>query len=100
MKTYRIWHATGENRFMPVADQPREFVGTVEAESLDDAFRMSQNFVLHWNLENPCRSTSVGDVIEDETGFHMVCGMGFQTLSDMSQNESEQTVLENQSLEQ
>jgi hypothetical protein len=48
---------------------------------------------------DPCRSTSVGDVIECGEGFYMVCGSGFRLLDVMSRNESELNALENQSLE-
>ena len=52
-----------------------------------------------WNATNPCRSTSVGDVIQSDEGFYMVCGIGFRLLDDTSKNESELNALENQSNE-
>jgi hypothetical protein len=78
---YHIFHATGPDKFSEVEIQPREYVGFVEADSLEDAFIKSQNQENPWNPVNPCRSTSVGDVIQNDDGeFHMVLGVGFRLL--------------------
>ncbi len=66
---------------------PRKFVGSVQAYSLQGAFVASQNFENYsfpipydtWGKGN-VRSTSVGDVIQDEDGFHLVCNIGFERL--------------------
>lgn len=101
MKQYHIYHSTGENRFSEVEKQPREYAGIVYADSVEEAYQRSQNITeLGWNPTNPCRSTSVGDVIQSDDGFYMVCSMGFKLLYDTSKNESELNALENQSLEQ
>lgn len=81
--TYHIYHSTGENVFTETEDQPREFVGTVEADSLQGAFVASQNIDEEWNLEKDVRSTSVGDVIQEEEKVYMVCGRGFKLLDSL-----------------
>lgn len=96
MAIFRIYHATGDNMFLEVENQPRELVGQVEASDFDDAYAKSQNLFGSWNPEKPCRSTSVGDVIEHDEGFFMVCGMGFRHIDMMSKNESDQNALESQ----
>ena len=91
MTKYHIHHATGVYAFKEVEDQPREHVGFVKADSLEDAFKLSQNDRRTngeeeqlnndvWNPAHPCRSTSVGDVIQDNDKFFMVCGTGFKEL--------------------
>ncbi len=80
MKQYHIFHATGRDRFSEVAIQPRIYAGYVEATSLNEAYALSQNIDSAWNEVQPCRSTSVGDVIQDDDTFYMVCGVGFEAL--------------------
>jgi hypothetical protein len=99
MATYKIYHATSESMFTQKQDQPRKLVGEIEASNLDDAYFKTQNWETPWNMATPCRSTSVGDVIESDEGFYMVCGMGFKLLDEMSKNDSELNALENQSPE-
>lgn len=101
MKQYHIYHSTGINKFEEVENQQRIYVGFVKANSIEEAYMLSQNQGDGdiWNAVNPCRSTSVGDVIESDEGFYMVCGIGFKLLDVMSRNESELNALENQSLE-
>lgn len=81
MQEYRIYHAAGLCGYMEIESQPRKLVGIVKADSLNDAFKKSQNFDDHWNPENPCRSTSVGDVIQFDNESYIVAGMGFRLLS-------------------
>ena len=100
MQQFHIFHSTGSNKFQEVEKQPREYVGFVYANSIEHAFRLSQNDENVWNTANPCRSTSVGDVIQSDEGFYMVCGIGFKLLDETSKNESELNALENQSVEQ
>lgn len=80
MAQYHIYHAVGPRRFTETDIQPREYAGFVEAVSLEDAYTKSQNDENPWNPYNPCRSTSVGDVIQDDSGFYMVLGMGWRHL--------------------
>lgn len=80
MAQYHIYHSTGDNAFTEVEDQPREYAGYVEADGLEQAYQLSQNGDQPWNPTNPCRSTSVGDIIQSDDAFHMVCGVGFRTL--------------------
>ena len=81
-RQFHIFHATGKDRFQEVKNQPREYVGYVNADSLEEAYMLSQNLGDGdtWNTVNPCRSTSVGDVIQDCDEFHMVYDMGFGIL--------------------
>lgn len=87
MNQYHIFHAihTGV-RFTETEIQPREYVGFVYANSLEEAYINSQNIDDEWNPENPCRSTSVGDVIQDNDKFFMVCGIGFKELIEPEQD--------------
>lgn len=80
MRQYHIFHST-ENKFDETEKQDRQYVGYVNAESLEEAYTKSQNIEDVWNPTNPCRSTSVGDVIQDDNGFHLVCGVGFKQLT-------------------
>lgn len=80
MKQYLIFHATGKDRFQEIEDQPREYVGFVEANSLEMAYQKSQNHEWPWNTTNPCRSTSVGDVIALNDEYYMVSSIGFKKL--------------------
>ncbi len=89
MRQFHIFHATGKDRFTEKMNQPREYTGYVDAESLEEAFRLSQNVEEHWNKVNPCRSTSVGDVIQDDGTFYMVAGTGFTELVEPEENEPE-----------
>ena len=78
MDTYTIYHSIGVDRFNDTIYQPRIVAGTVQAESLSEAFRKSQNLEGDWNKENPCRSTSVGDMIVVNGEYYVVIGMGFK----------------------
>jgi hypothetical protein len=77
---YHIFHAIGEHMFTETENQPVEYVGTVQADSLQGAFVASQNIDEAWNLDADVRSTSVGDVIQDDEYCYMVCGRGFRRL--------------------
>lgn len=83
MQQYHIHHSVDRIKmFTPEVNQKREYVGFVEAESLDDAFHKSQNLDrdINWNPTNPKRSTSVGDIIQDNEGFYLVEDVGFRKL--------------------
>lgn len=84
--SYEIYFAI-DPIFEEKEDQEREFVGIVNANSLEEAFKNSQNLLQDWNPLNPCRSTSVGDVIKDPEGrLHMVCGTGFKEIFEPEQD--------------
>lgn len=77
---YSIFHAKNPS---PLGEVPKEidYVGTVIAKSPEEAFKKSQNFEKPWNPNNPCRSTSVGDIIETPDGrILLVKGVGFDEL--------------------
>jgi len=99
LKQFHIYHSIGKDKFQEVEKQPREYVGFTQAISLENAFANSQNIDQAWNPSNPCRSTSVGDVIQAEDGFYMVLGMGFKLLDDLSENDSQLNNLESQTYE-
>lgn len=99
MTQFHIYHSIGKDKFQEVENQPRQYVGFVEADSLEKAFEYAQNDHVDWAM-NGVRSTSVGDVIQSDEGFYMVCGIGFKLLDVMSKNESDLNSLENQSNEQ
>ena len=81
MEQYHIFHSKpNEFMFTETEIQPREYVGFVNANSIEEAFKLSQNIESNWNPTNPCRSTSVGDVIQENDKFFMVCGVGFKEL--------------------
>lgn len=79
---HKIWHTTGPDRFLEIKNQPRILAGSMDVHTLTDAFTRSQNFDDHWNPNHPCRSTSVGDVIQNDEGYFMVAGFGFTKLTD------------------
>jgi hypothetical protein len=82
MRQYHIYHCTTELAFTEKQTQPRTYAGYVDADSLETAYQKSQNLTEPWNTVFPCRSTSVGDVIQGEDGFYMVSGVGFTKLTD------------------
>jgi len=98
MTQFHIYHSIGINKFEEVENQPRVYAGFVEANSLEKAFEYAQNDHVDWCF-NETRSTSVGDVIQGDDGFYMVCGTGFKLLDDTSKNDSELNALENQTFE-
>ena len=88
MQQYHIYHATGLDRFTETENQPRYYAGCVIANSLEMAFVKSQNGDWPWNIVNPCRSTSIGDVIQEGDNFHMVASFGFKLLVEPTECES------------
>lgn len=103
MTQFHIYLSTGKDKFQEVENQSREYVGYVKAESLEKALEYAQNGHVdsagdNWDI-NEVRSTSVGDVIEADDGFYMVCSMGFKLLDKTSKNDAELNALENQSNE-
>jgi hypothetical protein len=91
-RVYEVWHAVPPDfsAERPLSDFPLSFqlVGTVWAEDLDDVFAKSNHASRPWTEnEGVCpkvqrpRSTSVGDVIVDVTGYtvHRVEVVGWST---------------------
>lgn len=76
MPQFHIYHAVNPT-FTSEFEQTREYAGFVEAESLEEAYQASQNLTDQWNPTNPCRSTSIGDVIQDDEDFYVVAEIGF-----------------------
>lgn len=83
MRTFHIFHAVCPE-FTEALDQHRQYVGSVTAESVEQAFVRSQNLERHWNQQKPCRSTSIGDIIQEEGQDidYLVAGIGFKVLID------------------
>ncbi len=68
--------------------QLRKYVGFVNAESLNEAFVLSQTENHDWQ-KNEVRSTSVGDVIQDYDKLFLVKSVGFQELTAITEPEEE-----------
>lgn len=82
---YEIYHVVDNHiHLVPRNDDriiiAREKVGTIEADSVEDAFIKTQNFDTNWNTNKPCRSTSVGDIIKCNNDMYQVLGVGFEKL--------------------
>ena len=81
---FKIWHANhprfgfGEQPKFPEAYTK---IAHVEADSVADTFRITnhidsdwlENPEVQWNISGGMRSTSVGDVVEDENGDFYRC---------------------------
>ena len=77
-RTHLPGHITGSSW---IVDQPRKHVGFVNAKNLESAFEKTQNLTKDWNEANPCRSVSIGDVLQDPAGrAHMVMPTGFKQI--------------------
>lgn len=89
IKQYHIFHCIEEKTmFQPIEKQPRKYAGFINGRSLEEAYSLSQNTDAgNWNPGSPQRSTSVGDIIQDDMGFHMVMGMGFLYLCGVHEDE-------------
>ncbi len=83
MKKFQIHHAIGENRFTETVLQVRTYAGYVEAETLEQAYQKAQNTEDYWNKTNPCRSTSIGDLIQDGDKSYLVCNIGFKDMEEL-----------------
>jgi hypothetical protein len=87
-KQYHIFHSTEkEHMFTEEEKQTRVYAGFVMANSLSEAFALSQNETdeeghhVSWNdTDKSVRSTSVGDIIQDDDGFYLVLNTGFKFL--------------------
>lgn len=89
MNVYNIYHAAGQDKFQEIENQIRIYAGHVEANSLEMAYAKSQNIDIPWNHYSPCRSTSIGDIIEINGEYHMVCSFGFKLLVEPEDDEPE-----------
>ena len=92
---FKVYHA----KVMPqsFAPAPETFnkddfvmVAEVEAEDIEDVFRITNHIESDWTknpevikrVKAPCRSTSVGDIVEDEDGNLMYCaGCGWEDVA-------------------
>ena len=79
MKIYNIYHPIDGklNTQCKYYKYMYECIGTVDAESLPEAFRLSQNDFNEEYASLGYRSTSVGDIITDGDSHYMVKGNGF-----------------------
>lgn len=71
--------------------QLRKYVGFVNAESLNEAFVLSQNDNIDWQ-KNRTRSTSIGDVIQDGDKLFLVKKVGFKELTAVFEPEESKKV--------
>lgn len=86
MSKFKIYHAIAMDHTISGREKPlqtRQYVGTVDACSYDEAYEKSNNSHSNWHPDG-VRSTSIGDVIynvkEDE--YCIVMGLGFNTISE------------------
>ena len=93
MRQFDIYHATGADRFTETEVQPRELVGSVLADNIDQAYERSQNLSSDWNPDKPCRSTSMGDIIQDGDKQYLVCGLGFRLLGKAAEEQRADAIL-------
>jgi len=81
MKNFKILHPIGGvlNHSMVRGLYEYEHICSIDAKSLEEAFKLSQNDFSERYASLGKRSTSVGDIIidGDETIHYMVSGVGF-----------------------
>lgn len=81
LNMYHIYHAINKKyMFSEHEKQPRKYIGFVLAKDMNEAFTLSQNDFNPDYRKFRARSTSVGDIIQDNYGFYMVCNTGFKLL--------------------
>ena len=92
---YTIWHVkqpTFDLGAKPVFPDFYDRVAIVEAQNRDDVFRIGNHIDSDWTknpeviqcFKRPVRSTSVGDVVEDENGNkHYVAPVGWKEVLEM-----------------
>jgi ABC-type molybdate transport system substrate-binding protein len=83
---YKIYHpVNGINHDCKLTNLEYQLVGSVLADSLEQAFIYSQGFSSQWeNTGN--RSTSIGDVITNGDTYYMVKGIGFREIAQPTLN--------------
>lgn len=72
-------------RMEPFEPEKFELVTTLDVhsdgeEGLEEAYRRTQNIDSAWRPQQPCRSTSVGDVMASGGKFYVVASFGFEEL--------------------
>ena len=92
-KTFFIYHIVDSVFIYPTRHEqiclPRTAVAAVQAEDLEGAFRRSNTVDDYWAaapevyplVGKMLRSTSVGDIIQDENDFYLVDVVGFSKLT-------------------
>lgn len=87
---FSIYHPVGGsmNHDCTPALYMYECVCTLEADSLEEAFRLSQNDFNEEYAKIGVRSTSVGDIIQSQEDWenkecNLVMGVGFKTVSNV-----------------
>lgn len=81
LSMFHIYHCIEKQyMFTDRERQTRKYVGSVMAKDLDDAFRMAQNDFNEDYRKYKVRSTSIGDLIQDDYGFYMITGIGMKLL--------------------
>jgi hypothetical protein len=81
LKMYHIYHAINKKyMFTEHEKQPRKYIGFVLAKDMNEAYNLSQNDFNPEYRQYKARSTSVGDLIQDNYGFYMVANEGFKLL--------------------
>lgn len=80
LRQFHIFHCTNiETMYREIERQPRKWVASVFAHNIEEAYRKAQNdaegseYLLY-----DVRSTTVGDLIQDNLGFYMVCANEFR----------------------
>lgn len=88
LRPFHVYHAVNKLcMFTEKLEQPREYVGFILAKDLNDAWEKSQNdFNPHYAMYGK-RSTSVGDMLMDETGFYLVKNSGFDLVCTLDDEE-------------
>jgi hypothetical protein len=81
LKVYHIFLAVNSSAlFTEEQFQIRKYVATVVARDLEEAFKLAQNDFNPEYASKKQRSCSVGDLIQDNEGFYMVCSSGFKLI--------------------
>jgi len=81
LKLYHIFLAVeSSSTYTEEEFQIRKYAATVIAKDLEEAFKKSQNDFNPDYAKKNVRSCSVGDLIQDNDGFYMVCASGFKLI--------------------
>jgi hypothetical protein len=83
----KIFHANDSN-FKEEVQEDYTYVAWVETKDLNEAYQLTQNLDSYWTQNQGVithrkglRSTSIGDVIEDDKGkMHLVACIGFKKI--------------------
>ena len=95
MTLYHIYHIVDPEYIgREIERTPRLYAGFVVAESIGQAYTVAQNNDSNanmggWAKNNDVRSTSIGDVIFDGSGFHMVTSDNFKLICDVNEDHPE-----------